>query len=678
MINKIQRKLSVKRFANGGIGLIAPPDERLMLPPGGSATRPIMPGMGGSGTVGIGGPGFGTRIPASVRSLKGFQQAALSAWPKIKGYGTLGLSTPQGRALWLASLGIPWYANQARKQADRIGETETISVNVSGIPRAIDIPVDSPVKQNVEAQAVTDLDKAFPGMSNSEIIEQSYTQSGIEIAPNQVEKVVNQVNENQIDNPDKPPQLDTTLVAENEEDNSPIVSAELNTAIEERDDQNKAADKVYWDGIAGKEGSGRSNLALSLNRTVSDILGPRGSKSKNLLLLQLAANLMSGRTDQPGFKGFLDVLGQAGQDVIPMAMSLNRAREEDEIEIKKALISAQGEAGVPWENWGGLVSFTDTSGKHHKGLPYRYNKNDGQMYAYFTDDDGRNGRNILVPAPDSTVAPADATTINKYSSNVELLTNALHNTNQFLDIAIQHPELIGQKGTVMKAFRKVGDIFKQWTGGLDYSTLVDQVKVQQDEALDNADDQLDKKEITPEDHRKLKNRILSYFDNFDKDKAIMAEGGPLAIQAKLRTIQLMTSYALANILKNKDRLAVQDIKRAEELTKVFGIGKDPTSIINHYIELKEQLTTALEAKFRKGASMGIGRHTIKELKAQAYGQTEINKSLSKKLDTLLASPNFDSKSGMEELLKVLNFDQIEVIGNENTSPLSGRVQKKAK
>ena len=457
-------------------------------------------------------------------------------------------------------------------------------------------------------------------------------------------------------------------MAEDEEDNSPIVSAELNTEIEERDGQNKKADIAYWDSIAGKADTGRSDLALSLNRTVSDILGPRGSKSKNLLLLQLAANLMSGRTDQPGFKGFLDVLGQAGQDVIPMAMSLNRAREEDEIEIKKALISAQGESGVPWENWGGLVSFTDTSGKHHQGLPYRYNKNDGQMYAYFTDEDGQNGRNILVPAPDSTVDSADATTINKYSSNIELLTNALHNTNQFLDIAIEHPELIGSKGTVTKAFRKMGDIIQQWTGGLDYSTLMQQVDQQETDALIDAEAQRDAKEIDNEEYLTLTNKIVSYFENVDKDKKIMEEGGPLAVQAKLRTIQLMTSYALANILKNKDRLAVQDIKRAEQLTQVFGVGKDPTSIINHYIELKEQLTTALEAKFRKGASLGIGRHTIKELKAQAYGQEEINKSLSKKLDTLLASPNFDSKSGMDELLKVLNFDQIKVIGNESTNP----------
>ena len=674
MINKIQRKLSVKGFANGGIGLIAPPNERLMLPPGGSATRPIMPGIGGSGTVGMGGA-VGARIPASPYTMKGFQQAAMSAWPKIKTAGSLGLNTPAGRIAWLASLGIPWVANQSRKAADKIGETETVSVNVSGIPRAIDIPVDSPVKQNVEAQAVGDLEKAFPGMSNNEIIEQANTQSGIEIAPNQVDKVVNQVNENQIDNPDQPPQLDTTLVAEDEDDNSPIVDERLNAAIEIDDSQNKAADKVYWDGIAGKGDTGRSNIALSLNQTVSDILGPRGSKSKNLLLLQLAANLMSGRTDQPGFKGFLDVLGQAGQDVIPMAMSLNRAREEDELEIKKALISAQGETGVPWENWGGLVTFTDREGTQHKGLPYRYNKNDGQMYAYFTDNDGRNGRNVLVPTPDSTVPFADATTINKYSSNIELLTNALHNTNQFLDIAIQHPGLIGSKGTVSKAFRKLGDIIQQWTGGLDYSTLIQQVDQAEQDALIDAESQRDAKEINNEEYLNLTNKIVTYFDNVDKDKKIMEEGGPLAVQAKLRTIQLMTSYALANILKNKDRLAVQDIKRAEQLTQVFGLTKDPTSIINHYIELKKQLTGALDAKFRKGTSMGIGRQAINELKSIAYGQEEVNKSLAKKLDTLLASPNFSTKSGMEELLNVLNFDQIQVIGDKTKIEPKGRINQ---
>ena len=77
MINKIKRKLSVQKFANGGIGTI-----------------PIMPGLGGSGTVGMGGA-VGARIPASVGTMGGFTQAAMSAWPKIKTAGSLGLNTPE-------------------------------------------------------------------------------------------------------------------------------------------------------------------------------------------------------------------------------------------------------------------------------------------------------------------------------------------------------------------------------------------------------------------------------------------------------------------------------------------------------------------------------------------------------------------------------------------------------
>ena len=97
-------------------------------------------------------------------------------------------------------------------------------------------------------------------------------------------------------------------------------------------------------------------------------------------------------------------------------------------------------------------------------------------------------------------------------------------------------------------------------------TQIDQAET---EALVNAEAQRDRNEITGEEYLTLTNTIVDYFDNVDKDKKIMEEGGPLAVQAKLRTIQLMTSYALANILKNKDRLAVQDIKRAEQLTKIF-------------------------------------------------------------------------------------------------------------
>ena len=71
------------------------------------------------------------------------------------------------------------------------------------------------------------------------------------------------------------------------------------------------------------------------------VMGEKGyDKSGRLLLLQLAAGLLSGKTMQPGVTGFLDVLGQAGQQVIPMAIALEREREKDEMELAKMLIKS--------------------------------------------------------------------------------------------------------------------------------------------------------------------------------------------------------------------------------------------------------------------------------------------------------------------------------------------------
>ena len=88
---------------------------------------------------------------------------------------------------------------------------------------------------------------------------------------------------------------------------------------------------------------GRLGQLKEVKDLVKDIMGEEGyDKAGNLLLLQLAANLVSGRTDKPGFGGFLDVLGQAGQKVIPMAIALDRERQKDELELTKALITTMG------------------------------------------------------------------------------------------------------------------------------------------------------------------------------------------------------------------------------------------------------------------------------------------------------------------------------------------------
>lgn len=52
-----------------------------------------------------------------------------------------------------------------------------------------------------------------------------------------------------------------------------------------------------------------------------------------LMLLQLASNLMSGKTSEKGFAGFLDVLGQASGPVLDTAIKLSAAEKERQQEI---------------------------------------------------------------------------------------------------------------------------------------------------------------------------------------------------------------------------------------------------------------------------------------------------------------------------------------------------------
>ena len=84
----------------------------------------------------------------------------------------------------------------------------------------------------------------------------------------------------------------------------------------------------------------------------------------------------------------------------------------------------------------------------------------------------------------------------------------------------------------------------------------------------------------------------------------------LQIKAKLKTTELLTSYALANLLKNEDRLAVQDIKRAEQATKLFGPLVSPEMAIAKYLTLEKNLTDAIANDMRIANTLGIKNDQI--------------------------------------------------------------------
>jgi len=121
---------------------------------------------------------------------------------------------------------------------------------------------------------------------------------------------------------------------------------------------------------------------------------------------------------------------------------------------------------------------------------------------------------------------------------------------------------------------------------------------------------------------------------------------------------------LANILKNKDRLAVQDIKRAEEITENFRLLGSPTDIIFAYKELADQLEEALKDKIEFADSIGVSDTAINKLRYEIEGDAVKRQRLDKSLDEFI-NQALDGYTSIEDLLNKLNFDQLQIIESQN-------------
>ena len=506
-----------------------------------------------------------------------------------------------------------------------------------------------PVTQIAPKKAQT-LEEAFPGMSGSEIIEsinKNEEDSGINIAPDAESEVINNALENnQMEQAEIKPENNNNnnnnqeiLIDENGEEidtsDAPIMSdVEIHNEYKNRDNQNNLADQmIEYNFFPALANAGRSPYALQLDNLVKDIMGPESKKSKNLLLLQLAANLMTNRTDQPGFKGFVDVLGQAGQQVIPMALALETQRRKDDLELKKALIANKNskDKATKWGPKDKIVRFKmpkyneagEIVGVEEEVYTAIARISDtGEVEATVTDRDGSNPRAIDVTNFDYRIISApDTNLISKYNDKITQKVNALKGTKEALAIIQARPELIGSKGTVALYGQAALDIMRSWAGkqtfqkffsdiNRDKTQFMNNQKIARDEAAAaNPDGKLTAEQV--EFFDKEMRDGLEWFENTRSGLAAsMDSTTDLQIKAKLKTTELLTSYALANLLKNEDRLAVQDIKRAEKATQLFGILQSPEMAIAKYLTLEKNLTDAIANDMKIANTLGIQNDQI--------------------------------------------------------------------
>jgi hypothetical protein len=119
--------------------------------------------------------------------------------------------------------------------------------------------------------------------------------------------------------------------------------------------------------------------------------------------------------------------------------------------------------------------------------------------------------------------------------------------------------------------------------------------------------------LSPEDAAVELEAGKNFFDNIQEQIGIagdMKNDSTLRKQATLRATELLSAYALANILKDKDRLAVRDIERAETLTNQFGLFTSPTDVISRYLVIKKELEQSIADDLKVAESIGIDRADI--------------------------------------------------------------------
>ena len=224
MINKIQRKLSVRKFQPGGINNLPTPFQ-----------------------------------PASPFSIKGMQQA----WQRVPGLirKPINFMVPKSHVGKAVVYGPPLVGalysagkkgvESAIANAPKPGDT----INV-GPGRSIPFQIpQEPAAKPVQQEDNSPLENAFPGWTNAEIIQGYKDDEGIEVAENQVPKVMEEgvASGNITTTQDLPPQLDTNdgnippgeVVGPG--DAPPIVTPELNAEIEKRELQEKKANQIFWE-----------------------------------------------------------------------------------------------------------------------------------------------------------------------------------------------------------------------------------------------------------------------------------------------------------------------------------------------------------------------------------------------------------------------------------------------
>ena len=364
-------------------------------------------------------------------------------------------------------------------------------------------------------------------------------------------------------------------------------------AVENQKKTIKKSEQIVADIESEARKQGKMTVLNDALEAARGVMGERGyNKSGRLLLLQLASGLLSGKTMQPGITGFLDVLGQAGQQVIPMAIALEREREKDEMDLAKLLIEADQK----------------TTKLKPPTLKIRYRLPNGDISdpvpasltergSYIVYDQVGNESVKLEVTPDQVIGQVNIgdnqQVKSKLLSEYKAVKSGELYTNTFIKVAANNPDLIGPTGGWTKLTLKAGELLKMGTNSKSYRETISKLA---DNEQANYEEYKAMGGLVEEGVDEKIDSIFKRIEALGDDLESSSE--KIQAQALLETLELLSTYSLAQTLKDKDRLAVADIQRAEKrLGGTVGYlpfyDNNPTEIITAYKVVNDKFKNRL-------------------------------------------------------------------------------------
>lgn len=412
-----------------------------------------------------------------------------------------------------------------------------------------------------------------------------------------------------------PPNQNQIQVLNDPSKMSPDEQAKI--AVEYVKEQNQAKNKVDEIDKASQSNVSFKNQFNNLKNQIESVTG--NGDMTNLIIAKMATGLLTGKTNQKGAAGFLDVLGQASGPAIDTAIALASQQKEFDGKLALALITsnAEGEKGLKAAQ---TRVYVQEVNKNDELFPIetRMIPVDVPTGRYIDSVMTPQGERLIEYTKGGTVVEPNKTLMKSLDNRMEDQTL----TMKYAQIVSSTPnELIGG-GALLRGFTNdllgTAESIKGF-GSVDnfrtesFNRISANIMNQDALIADGfSGKSLEKEKI-------LQNELLEKFRE-ESERVVndlntaLGTGDEFKIaRARLTLIDQRMPYIIANANKKQDRLTKADVDNARRTTAIYKTISDPVQIKKNYETIYADTEVQFRESFKKASANGHTRAYLTQI-----------------------------------------------------------------